>query len=103
VSREGRGPEKSTVQPLGSGLDQCYSVSIRDSAITEKAGFIFSGSEDCVTVQSSIASDGEAVVVVCCKKEDGHCKECTATLSITVVDQDGEQLVTKRLKLDCHR
>jgi hypothetical protein len=98
---DGPKPASSRVTPIGPAGDQCYAITAEDRAITEDSPYIVAVDGACLRIQSVCLSDGQATLVVCCKKEDGRCKACKGKAAITVTDKDGKPVVTKRVTIEC--
>ena len=92
------------VVPQGPAGDQAYTITIEDSRIAADAAIshMFDPS-NCVKVQSSAVTAGEAVVVVQCLKDGDKCKECETTASVTVTAKGGALVATEKTKINCHR
>jgi hypothetical protein len=94
--------------PVGPASDQCHVFTLKDNKIDPAAANPQSATiqanpvAGCVFLSSGTIETGEATFVVCCVKDtQGQCANCTATVTLQVIDTGGAggavQVVAKRV------
>jgi len=86
--------------PVGPAKDQSWSLDFEFSEIKDTEDPLpgLGGDASCVTIDSYATQPGKpghVVVVVTCIKADGKCKDCKATVAVTV------DAGTQRQKIQC--
>jgi hypothetical protein len=101
-----RGTSEAT--PVGPASDQCHVFTLKDNKVDpaaanpQSAAILANPAAGCVFLSSGTIEKGEATFVVCCVKDtQGQCANCTATVTLQVIDTGGAggavQVVAKRV------
>src|ERR1043165_9489852 len=90
------------VDVVGPAKDQCYKYEVKSDKIKGNCtGEVTGIGVACVEFNGAGIEDGSAVFVLCCKKEDGKCKDCSGTVTLEVRDSSNTVVAEKKVKVTC--
>jgi hypothetical protein len=90
------------VDVVGPAKDQCYKFEVKSARIQGNCtGQINGIGVSCVDLSSAAIEDGSAVFVLCCKKEDNKCMDCSGTVTLDVVDTSNTVVASKEVTVTC--
>lgn len=91
--------------PVGEAKSQCWQKTLKYAKQNDVSKISYSATinpKDCVELTSAAVNEDSTDFVFCCKKtDDGKCKDCTAIISIVIVDAANKQLAAEKFRIDC--